>query len=101
MIVKYKNVLVEKIKEAGSLTDKTLVKSLKKDGYDMSDSLFNKTLLDIEIMGLVKVNWLTKDTRRIEIVSEQHDEDDEVEMQNKKILEKDYEDSFPEYDNNN
>ena len=101
MIVKYKNVLVEKIKEAGSLTDKTLVKSLKKDGYDMSDSLFNKTLLDIEIMGLVKVNWLTKDTRRIEIVSEQHDEDDEVEIQNKKILEKDYEDSFPEYDNNN
>ena len=101
MIVKYKNVLVEKIKEVGSLTDKTLVKSLKKDGYDMSDSLFNKTLLDIEIMGLVKVNWLTKDTRRIEIVSEQHDEDDEVEMQNKKILEKDYEDSFPEYDNNN
>ena len=101
MIVKYKNVLVEKIKEVGSLTDKTLVKSLKKDGYDMSDSLFNKTLLDIEIMGLVKVNWLTKDTRRIEIVSEQHDEDDEVEIQNKKILEKDYEDSFPEYDNNN
>ena len=101
MIVKYKNVLVEKIKEVGSLTDKTLVKYLKKDGYDMSDSLFNKTLLDIEIMGLVKVNWLTKDTRRIEIVSEQHDEDDEVEIQNKKILEKDYEDSFPEYDNNN
>ena len=101
MIVKYKNVLMEKIKEAGSLTDKTLVKDLKKDGYDMSESLFNKTLLDIEIMGLVKVNWLTKDTRRIEIVSEQHDENDEIEIQNKETLEKDYEDSFPEYDGNN
>ena len=101
MILKYKNVLMEKIKEAGSLTDKTLVKSLKKDGYDITDNIFNKTLLDMEIMGLVKVGWLTKDTRRIEIVSEQHDEDDEVEIQNKKILEKDYEDSFPEYDNNN
>ena len=99
MILKYKNVLMEKIKEAGSLTDKTLVKSLKKDGYDITDNIFNKTLLDMEIMGLVKVGWLTKDTRRIEIVSEQHDEDDEVEIQNKKILEKDYEDSFPESNN--
>ena len=86
---------MEKIKEAGSLTDKTLVKSLAKDGYQLSDALFNKTLLDMEIMGLVSVNWLTKDTRRIEIVSSK-EEDDEVEMQNKKTLEKDYENSFPE-----
>ena len=100
MILKYKNVLMEKIKEACSLTDKTLVKSLKKDGYDITDNIFNKTLLDMEIMGLVKVGWLTKDTRRIEIVSDQHDEDDEVELQNEKILEKDYEDGFNEPSNN-
>ena len=84
--------------EVGSITDKTLAKSLTKDGYDLSDDLFNKTLLDMEIMGLVKVNWLTKDTRRIEIVSSQEEEDD-VEMQNKKTLEKDYENSFPESNN--
>ena len=95
MTINYKNIVIDKIKESGSITDKTLVKSLTKDGYDISDSLFNKTLLDMEIMGLVKVNWLTKDTRRIEIVSSQ-EEDDEVEMQNKKMLEKDYENSFPE-----
>ena len=46
-------------------------------------------------MGLVKTNWLTKDTRRIEVVSSQEEEDD-VEMQDKKTLEKDYENSFPE-----
>ena len=86
---------MEKIKESGSITDKTLAKSLTKDGYNMSDDLFNKTLLDMEIMGLVTVNWLTKDTRRIEIVSVQ-EEEDQVEAQNKKILEKDYENSFPE-----
>ena len=86
---------MEKIKESSSLTDKTLAKSLAKDGYQLSDALFNKTLLDMEIMGLVKVNWLTKDTRRIEIVSKQVEEDD-VEMQNEKTLEKDYENSFPE-----
>ena len=90
---------MEKIKESGSITDKSLAKSLAKDGYNMSDGLFNKTLLDMEIMGLVKVSWLTKDTRRIEIISIQVEED-EVEAQNKKTLEKDYENSFPESNSN-
>ena len=33
---------MEKIKESGSLTDKTLAKNLVKDGYQLSDGLFNK-----------------------------------------------------------
>ena len=86
---------MEKVEEKGSITDTTLIKSLVKDGYHISDDLFNKTLLDMEIMGLINVNWLTKDTRRIEIVSNQAEEDD-VELQNEKTLEKDYENSFPE-----
>ena len=86
---------MDKINEKGSITDKTLVKDLVKDGYHISDGLFNKTLLDMEIMGLINVNWLTKDTRRIEIVSKQ-EEGDDVELQNEKALEKDYENSFPE-----
>ena len=98
MTVKYKNIVIDKIKELGSITDKTLAKKLVKDGYHLSDDLFNKILLDVEIMGLVKVNWLTKDTRRIQIVSKQ-DEEDDVEMQNEKTLEKDYENSFPESNN--
>ena len=89
---------MEKIKEKGSITDTTLIKNLIKDGYQISDGLFNKTLLDMEIMGLINVNWLTKDTRRIAIVSKQEEEDD-VEMQNEKTLEKDYENSFPESNN--
>jgi len=84
---------MEKIIEVGSITDKTLAKSMAKDGHDLSDGLFNKTLLDMEIMGLINVNWLTKDTRRIEIVSSK---EEEIEIQNKKILEKDYENSFPD-----
>jgi len=90
---------MEKIKESGSITDKSLARSIAKDGYNMSDDLFNKTLLDMEIMGLVTVSWLSKDTRRIEIISIQT-EDDEVEAQNKKTLEKDYENSFPESNSN-
>ena len=89
---------MDKIKESGSLTDKSLTKSLTKDGYDLSDALFNKTLLDLEILGLVRTNWLTKDTRRIEVAFNQ-EEEDEVEIQNKKTLEKDYENSFPESNN--
>ena len=98
MTVKYKNIVIDKIKESGSITDKTLAKNLIKDGYNLSDGLFNKILLDMEIMGLINVNWLTKDTRRIAIVSKQEEEDD-VEMQNEKTLEKDYENSFPESNN--
>ena len=89
---------MDKINEKGSITDKTLVKDLVKDGYHISDGLFNKTLLDMEIMGLINVNWLTKDTRRIEIVSKQ-EEGDDVELQNEKALEKDYENSFPQSNN--
>jgi len=95
LTVKYKNIVIDKIKESGSITDKTLAKNLIKDGYNLSDDLFNKILLDMEIMGLINVSWLTKDTRRIAIVSKQEEEDD-VEMQNEKTLEKDYENSFPE-----
>jgi len=98
LTVKYKNIVIDKIKESGSITDKMLAKKLIKDGYNLSDGLFNKILLDMEIMGLINVNWLTKDTRRIAIVSKQEEEDD-VEMQNEKTLEKDYENSFPESNN--
>jgi len=90
---------MEKVQEKGSITDTTLIKSLVKDGYHISDDLFNKTLLDMEIMGLINVNWMTKDTRRIEIVTNKEEEDD-VELQNQKSLEKDYEDSFPEPNDN-
>ena len=93
MTIKYKNIILEKIKNDGSLTDKSLSKALAKDGYLISDDLFNKTLLDLEIMGLINVSWITKNTRRVETVIGQIE--DEVEIQNKKMLEKDYEASFP------
>ena len=93
MTIKYKNIILEKIKNDGSLTDKSLSKALAKDGYLISDDLFNKTLLDLEIMGLINVSWITKNTRRVETVTGKIE--DEVEIQNKKMLEKDYEASCP------
>ena len=89
-----KNIVYEKIKDAISMTDEELNKSLTKSGIVLPDDRFNKVLLDLEIMGLVKVSWLTKDTRRIEL-SIQETEEDEYEQQNREAMEKDYEASFP------
>ena len=94
MTTKYKNLVLEKIKESTTITDKVLSKKLTSDGYVISEGFLNQVLLDLEIMGLITVSWITKDTRRIEIVSNQ-EEEDEVEDFNKKTIEKDYESSFP------
>src|SRR5574342_791113 len=89
-----KNIVYEKVKESGSVTDAELTKLLAKDGIVLPEDDFNKTLLDLEIYGLIKVGWLTKDERRIEVVVKQADED-EVEVQNREKLERDYEAGFP------
>ena len=94
MTTKYNNLVLEKIKESTTITDKILSKKLTSDGYIISEGFFNKILLDLEIMGLITVSWITKDTRRIEIVSNQ-EEEDEIENSNKKMIEKDCESSFP------
>ena len=92
--MQYKNLILEKIKESGSITDSSLTKSLAKNDSLLHENIINKTLLDLEIMGLINVSWLNKNTRRIEIVSTKN-EDDDIEMENKKSLENDYEASFP------
>jgi hypothetical protein len=96
MTIKYKNLVLEKIKESNTITDKTLSKKLVSDGCIISEGFFNQILLELEIMGLITVSWITKDTRRIEIVSNQ---EEEVENSNKKMMEKDYESSFPKVEN--
>lgn len=94
-----RNQVYDIIKENTSLTDVELAKKLSKQGMLVPADKFNKLLLDLEIMGLVKVSWMTKDTRRIEVISEK-EETDEVEQQSKEMMEKDYEASFPGTENN-
>ncbi len=65
-----RNLMYEKIRQAGTLTDADLAKDLTKDGVTLAESDFNKTLLDLEIYGLVRVSWVTKDRRRIELVAD-------------------------------
>lgn len=89
-----KNIIYEKIKAVTSMTDTDLTKALTKAGVVIAEDKFNKTLLDLEIMGLIRVSWLTKDTRRVEVTI-QETEEDEYEEQTRETMEKDYEASFP------
>ena len=94
MTIPIKNKILEKIKESDGLTDKELSKLLVKNEIILPDSEFNKILLDLEIMGLITVTWITKDTKRIEVVSVTKEEE-EYEKQIKDSEDKDYEASFP------
>jgi hypothetical protein len=94
MAIPIRNTVFDKIKESGSLTDSELFKSLSKDGIIITEDRFNKLLLDLEIMGLINVAWITKDAKRIEVVIVK-EEVDEIQKQNKEVMEKDYEASFP------
>ncbi len=71
MVSLIKNTLYEKVKNVGALTDTELYKNMTKDGNVISEDQFNKLLLDLEIQGLIKVSWSTKDNRRIEISNEE------------------------------
>jgi hypothetical protein len=63
-----RNVIYEKIKQAGNMMDSDLVNALTKDAIDLNESELNKILLDLEIYGLIRVSWVTKDKRRIEAI---------------------------------
>ncbi|EGG42294.1 hypothetical protein [Candidatus Nitrosarchaeum limnium] len=97
MAIPLKNLMHEKIKEMNSLTDVELYKAMTKDGTIIPEDRFNKLLLDLEILGLIKVAWITKEARRIEIVTIK-EEIDIVDEQNQEVMEKDYEASFPGFE---
>ncbi len=97
MAIPLRNSVYDKIKEANSLTDVKLFKILVKEGYVLPEDKFNKVLLDLEILGLITVVWITKEERRIEVVVVEK-EIDKVEEHNKEAMEKDYEASFPGFE---
>jgi len=65
-----RNLVYEKVRQAGTMTDADLMNALSKDGVTLADSEFNKILLDLEIYGLVRVSWVTKEKRRVELVAQ-------------------------------
>ncbi|HEU4984169.1 MAG TPA: hypothetical protein VFT58_00900, partial [Nitrososphaera sp.] len=65
-----RNLIYEKVRQAGNMTDADLMNALSKEGVTMADAEFNKILLDLEIYGLIRVAWVTKEKRRIELVAD-------------------------------
>ncbi len=99
MTIKYRNIILDKVRNSGSITDTSLIKSLTKDGFILPEDIINKLLLEMEIMGLITVSWFTKNTRRIEIRSNK-EEKDKIDVENAKTLENEYEASFPDKKDN-
>lgn len=65
-----RNLVYEKVRQAGTMTDADLMSALSKDGVTVADAEFNKILLDLEIYGLIRVSWVTKEKRRVELVAQ-------------------------------
>ena len=63
-----RNIVYEKIKQSKTLTDSELSSVLAKEGIELDLADINKILLDLEIYGLLKVSWISKDKRRIELI---------------------------------
>ena len=95
-----RNQVLEAIKQKESLTDKELEKLLAKDGTKITESEFNKVLLDLEIMGLISVSWVTKYNRRVEAITEKIEEDEyEEQIKEPVYTESDYEVMFRQHRN--
>ncbi len=58
----------EWLKEKKSSTDDDLLEALNKNGSKCSPDELDKLLMQLEILGLITIRWVSKDKRRIEVV---------------------------------
>jgi len=58
----------EWLKEKKSSTDDDLLEALNKNGSKCSPDELDKLLMQLEILGLVTIRWVSKDKRRVEVV---------------------------------
>ena len=67
MVLPLKNVVYDVIKSEKNTTDEELIKLLKKQNIETSRNDLNKILLHLEIMNLISVRWIGKNSKRIEL----------------------------------
>jgi len=58
--------ILEILKETSSCTDEELLKALDKEGENVSPEILNKTLLQMEVRGLIRVTGAPRGRRKIE-----------------------------------
>ena len=73
MVLPLKNVIYDKISETNNTTDVELLKSLNDSGVEVSKKDVNKILLHLEIMNLISVRWMGKNSKRIELSKTDHE----------------------------
>tara|TARA_B100000470_G_scaffold217505_1_gene201890 strand:- start:428 stop:667 length:240 start_codon:yes stop_codon:yes gene_type:complete len=67
MVLPLKNVIYDLIKSEKNTTDVELIKLLKKQNIETSKNDINKVLLHLEILNLISVRWMGKNSKRIEL----------------------------------
>lgn len=64
----------EWLKEKKSSTDEDLLEALNKNGSKCSPDELDKLMMQLEILGLITIRWVSKDKRRIEVVEKPTEE---------------------------
>lgn len=64
----------EWVSQKKSATDDELLEALNKNGGKCSPDELDKLLMQLEILGLITIRWVSKDKRRIEVVEKQGEE---------------------------
>ena len=64
--------LIQILERKGSLTDSELYGFLKEDYGSLEFGELNRTLMKLEIRGIIHVSSITKDKKRIELVNKDH-----------------------------
>lgn len=59
--------IVEELGRNGALGVEALYKKVKKLHGDMGEQFFNKTLMTMELQGLIRVYSMSKEKRRVEL----------------------------------
>ena len=67
MVLPLKNVVYDVIKSEKNNTVEELIKLLKKQNIETSKNDLNKILLHLEILNLISVRWMGKNSKRIEL----------------------------------
>ena len=67
MVLPLKNVIYDLIKSKKNTTDVELIKLLEKQNIETSKNDINKVLLHLEILNLISVRWMGKNSKRIEL----------------------------------
>jgi DNA-binding PadR family transcriptional regulator len=64
----------EWLKEKKSSTDDDLLDALNKNGGKCSPDELDKVLMQLEILGLITIRWVSKDKRRVEVTEKPTEE---------------------------